>query len=245
MITINCDIGERGADHPVDIELMQYIGMANIACGGHAGDEESVQAFLKRAEERGVKVSAHLSYPDKENFGRKTISLSEEDLRVTLDEQFALMPGTKAVKFHGALYNDANVDAELAGTLVKWMSDNGVEEVVTLSDSELAKEAKEAGLRVIAEAFAERNYSYNPEKKQLTLVNRSKDYASITDCDEAVKHASKIIKEGKTTAYMENGEGEPIRTEVPIKADTICIHSDSEIALELAKALAGYLATEV
>jgi len=245
MITVNCDIGERGADNPVDIELMQYISMANIACGGHAGDEESVQAFLNRAKERGVKVSAHLSYPDKENFGRTTMSLPEEALRKTLDVQYALMPGTKTVKFHGALYNDANVDTALAGLLVRWMSENGIEEVVTLSDSELAAETKKTGLKVVAEAFAERNYSYNPQKKQLILVSRSKEYASITDCDEAVKHALKIIREGKTTAYIEDSEGKTTTTEVPIKAETICIHSDSEIALDLVKNLAGYRASEV
>ena len=245
MITINCDIGERGADHNVDIELMRSIGMANIACGGHAGDEVSVKAFLKRAKDRGVKVSAHLSYPDRENFGRKTISLSEEELLKALDAQYAMMSRVKTTKFHGALYNDANVTTELAKLLIRWMAKRGIEEVVTLSDSELAKEAKNAGLMVIAEAFAERNYSYNTQKKQLTLVSRVKDYAYITDCDEAVKHALKIIREGRVTAYIEDDEGKITRTEVPITAETICIHSDSEISLELAKRLAGYLATEV
>jgi len=173
------------------------------------------------------------------------MSLPEEALRKTLDVQYALMPGTKTVKFHGALYNDANVDTALAGLLVRWMSENGIEEVVTLSDSELAAETKKTGLKVVAEAFAERNYSYNPQKKQLILVSRSKEYASITDCDEAVKHALKIIREGKTTAYIEDSEGKTTTTEVPIKAETICIHSDSEIALDLVKNLAGYRASEV
>ena len=245
MITINCDIGERGADHPVDIELIQYIGMANIACGGHAGEELSVKAFLTRANDRGIMISAHLSYPDKENFGRKTISLSEEELLKALDAQHAMMYWVKTIKFHGALYNDANVDVELAKLLVRWMMKKGIEEVVTLSDSELAKETRSAGLTVIAEAFAERNYWYNPRKKQLTLVSRGKDYASITDCDEAVKHALKIIREGKTTAYIEDSQGNITGIEVPITAETVCIHSDSEIALELAKKLAGYLAAEV
>lgn len=241
MITINCDIGERGADHPVDIELIQYIGMANIACGGHAGDEASVKAFLDRVKDRGVKVAAHLSYPDRKNFGRKTISISGKELLKSLDSQWAMMPQVKTVKFHGALYNDANVDAELAKLLVGWMTKKGIKEVVTFSDSELATEARKTGLKVICEAYAERNYSYNPQKKQLTLVSRTRDYASIKDCNEAIKHATKIIREAKVAAYIEDAEGKIARIEVPIKAETICIHSDSRISLKLAKTLAGLL----
>lgn len=241
MITVNCDIGERGADHPIDIELMKYIRVANIACGGHAGDKASVEAFLERAKKRGVKVTAHLSYPDRANFGRKTMSIPEKELIKSLDSQYAMMPQVKTVKFHGALYNDANVDTKLAKLLIDWMSERGIKEVVTLSDSELAAEAREAGLKVIPEAYAERNFAYNPEKKQLTLVNRTKDYASITDLDAAVKHAMRIAKEGKVATYVEGAEGKITRIDVPIRTETICIHSDSEIALELAKRLSSLL----
>ena len=138
MILINCDIGERGADHPVDMELMDHVGMANIACGGHAGDAASVEAFLRRARGRGVKVAAHLSYPDRENFGRSTIEISDEDLLASLDRQMELMREARTVKFHGALYNDANVDVRRARLLAKWMKAKGIEEVVTPFDSELA-----------------------------------------------------------------------------------------------------------
>ncbi len=237
MITINCDIGERGTDHPVDILLMESIGMANIACGGHAGDAESVKAFMKRAEERGVKVAAHLSYPDRENFGRITMMLSDEDLVRSLDEQRGMMPHVKTVKFHGALYNDANVDRRLAAVLVDWMKRRGMNEVVTPFDSELASEAKQAGIKVIKEAFAERRYAYDPAKKQLTLVSRKKNYASITDCAEAVSHAVKIVKKGIVTGHVEDAHGGVVLMEVPIECETICVHSDSAIALELVKEL--------
>jgi 5-oxoprolinase (ATP-hydrolysing) subunit A len=237
MITINCDIGERGADHPVDVELMKSIGMANIACGGHAGDAESVKAFLGRAEERGVKVAAHISYPDRENFGRTTMRLSDEDLLRSLDEQQDMMPHVKTVKFHGALYNDANVDRRLAAVLVGWMKRRGIEEIVTPFDSELAAEAKQAGIKTLTEAFAERRYAYDPGKKQLTLVNRKKSYASITDCDEAVSHVVKIVKEGRVTGHVEDATGNVILMEVPIECETICVHSDSAIALELVRKL--------
>ena len=73
---VNCDIGERGADHPVDRQLMELIDIANIACGGHAGDETSIHAFCQLAEQHGVTVTAHLSYPDRENFGRRSLDIS-------------------------------------------------------------------------------------------------------------------------------------------------------------------------
>lgn len=241
MILINCDIGERGAHDLTDMELMKHIGMANIACGGHAGDAESVDAFLARAQEGGVRVAAHLSYPDRENFGRSTITISDQDLLGSLDRQIGMMPNVRTVKFHGALYNDANVDGRLAGLLVGWMKSREIEAVVTPFDSEVAKAAALLGLKVISEAFAERRYDYNPAKKQLTLVSRRKSYASIKDCEEAVKHVLKIVKSGKVSAYIEENDGTTTVAEVPIEAETICIHSDSEIALELAIKLSTLL----
>ena len=90
---------------------------------------------------------------------------------------------------------------------------------------------------MVAEAYAERNYAYDPRKKQLTLASRSKEYASITDCDAAIEHATRIIKEGQVSAYLDD----TTRIDVPIKVETICIHSDSKIALDLAKRLAKQL----
>ncbi|MBN2651691.1 MAG: LamB/YcsF family protein [Spirochaetales bacterium] len=237
MITVNCDIGERGATHPVDIELMSYIGMANIACGGHAGDEESIKAFRDLAKRLGVKVAAHLSYPDKENFGRFSMDIPFSKLSQSLDSQYSLMSDVKIVKFHGALYNDANVDYSLATNLILWMKMNGIEEIVTPFDSILADEARKVDIQVFPEAFAERRYTYDTKLRQLLLVNRKKDYASIHDCDEAVEHARKIITEKKVFAFNDK-DGELVKEEYPIEAQTICIHSDSAIALELAQKLA-------
>lgn len=237
MILINCDIGERGADHPVDVELMDHIGMANVACGGHAGDAESVAAFLKKAQQKGVKVAAHLSYPDRKNFGRITMAISREDLCESLNRQMDLMPLVRTVKFHGALYNDANVDRELAGLLAEWMKTRGIMEVVAPFDSELAAASKALGLKVISEAFAERRYQYDPVKGRLALVARNRSHASIKDCDEAVEQVRGIMKSGKVRAHMGDDEGNLATKNVPIEAETICIHSDSEIALELAKRL--------
>lgn len=233
---VNCDIGERGADHPVDVKLMRLIGMANIACGGHAGDEESVAAFRRLAAEENVKISAHLSYPDRDNFGRVTIRISDSELTDSLTRQYSLMPDVTCVKFHGALYNDANTDKHLASLLTDWMTRNGIREVVTPFDSELAHAAENAGIAVLAEGFAERRYDMNPETGQLTLTPRRYPDSSITDLNEAVRQAKKMTKEGKVSAFVRTGEKTEIR-ECPIRTETICIHSDSVIAPELAEAL--------
>ncbi len=232
MIKINCDIGERGHDHPVDTALMDRIQIANIACGGHAGDEKSVAAFRKLAAERGVEVSAHLSYPDRENFGRTSMDISPGDLLASLDEQYSLMDDVKMVKFHGALYNDCAADASLAALLAGWLQKKGITEVMTPFDSELASAGSALGMKIVPEAFAERRYAFKAGK--LALVSRTKEYASIHNLKEAVAHSKSIYENQSVLAYEDD---ELMSDPVPLKAETICIHSDSEIALELAEAL--------
>lgn len=239
MIRINCDIGEREPDNPVDIELMKHIHIANIACGGHAGDEETIAVFRRLAIENDVAVAAHLSYPDRENFGRISMDIPPEDLLASLDTQFRLMPDVKMVKFHGGLYNDSAKDSELANLLATWLFENGIDTVITPENSEMAMAASDKGIRVIAEAFAERTYDFNPESGRLSLVNRSKSYACIHECEAAVLHAETILNKGVVEAYIDTGDEPPKRELVPIHAETICIHSDSVIALELAARLAG------
>lgn len=234
MITVNCDIGERGAYHPVDIELMNYINIANIACGGHAGDAESVAAFKKIAADRGVKASAHLSYPDRENFGRVTVQMDMAELLRSLEEQLDLLGGADSVKFHGALYNDSVIDSGLASQLALWLKRMNIKEIIAPADSELAAFCIDEGIKIIAEAFAERRYDYDSLSGRLTLVSRKEPHASITLLQDALDHALGIIKNGTVNPYI---EGKPQLLEVPIKCDTICIHSDSEIALDLAKGL--------
>lgn len=237
MIKINCDIGEREPDNVVDIELMKYIQIANIACGGHAGNEETIAVFRDLAYENDVEIAAHLSYPDKENFGRVTMDISPKDLMLSLDEQYALMPDVKMVKFHGGLYNDCSSDSALAEVLTGWLVDNAISRIITPHNSELANAALVAGVAVMAEAFAERRYVYDAETDRLSLVNRKKEYASIHECDEAVQHTVDIINGGFVHAYVEKPGERLVQEKVTIKADTICIHSDSDISLELAKRL--------
>ena len=236
---INCDIGERGAEHPVDKELMKHISMANIACGGHAGNEDSIASFKKLAEKYQVSVTAHLSYPDKENFGRFSMDITPSDLLKSLEKQLSLTGDIDKVKFHGALYNDCWVNRNLARTLAKWLKDQGVKTVVTPYQSCLAHESLALGMDVFYEAFAERRYAYNPETRLLTLVNRKMDYASIHDLPAAVAHAMKILKYKKVDGHIPQADGTVKTEEVDIQADTICIHSDSPISLDLAAKLNG------
>jgi UPF0271 protein len=235
MTLINCDIGEQGPLHEGDRKLMEFIQIANLACDGHAGDRESVEAFRALAKERGVRVAAHLSYPDKPNFGRATIKLPEEELLAALAAQLKLLPGVALVKFHGALYNDACRDAALAKLLAGWVKRSGITGMLAPADSELARAAYELSLTVLREAFVDRRYAWDAAG-HLRLADR-KAGGVITDLAEALAQAEDIIQRGRV-----NVSGNPAAPDWrEIKADTVCIHSDSPIAVELAGALRSAL----
>ena len=237
MIQVNCDIGEKGHLHAGDRALMEFIQIANLACDGHAGDKESVAAFAALAAERGVAVSAHLSYPDKPNFGRASMDMPEADLLASLDAQLALLPGVKLVKFHGALYNDACRDARLADLLAGWLMRNDIGGLLAPADSELAAAARRLGITVLREAFIDRRYAWDAATGHLRLADR-KTGGVITSVPEALAQAEDIINRGRV-----NVSGDPARPDWrDIKADTVCIHSDSPIALELATKLRAALA---
>ncbi|PIU18243.1 MAG: hypothetical protein COT18_10875 [Elusimicrobia bacterium CG08_land_8_20_14_0_20_59_10] len=232
MIRINCDIGERGHLHDEDRRLMERIHIANLACDGHAGDKASVEAFRAMAAKRGVKVSAHLSYPDKTNFGRATMKLPEAGLLAALDAQLALLPGATLVKFHGALYNDACSDPCLANALAGWLKRNNIGALLAPDDSEIASAARNLGIKVLREAFIDRRYAWHRKTGRLALAARGAG-GVITDIEEALAQAWEIIKRGRV-----NVSGSPAKPDWrDIKADTVCIHSDSPIALELADKL--------
>lgn len=233
---INCDIGERGADNKIDRELMKYIDIANIACGGHAGDEESVREFRKLADKYGVTVSAHLSYPDKENFGRTSQYCGIMQLLESLSIQYSLMPDVKIVKFHGGLYNDSVTNEPLCDYLSAWLISHEIESLICPVNSAIANTLKQKGssIEILGEAFAERNYNYNTKMGQLTLVNRDKDHASLSKLDDALLHSQRL-RSGIVLADKDDDNINKI--EVKIQACTLCIHSDSNIALNLAKKL--------
>ncbi len=237
MIPINCDIGERGPNHPVDLKLMELIDIASIACGGHAGDVTSVKAFRSLAEGRGIGVAAHLSYPDREHFGRRSITITDGELLQSLTSQYEMMPDVNMVKFHGALYNDSCRREDLAQVLAEWLSRTACATVITAPASALATACASVGITVMTEAFAERRYQLDPHWNTLSLVKRERSWASFHDVEEALTQARHIIENGKVTAVVEENGCVISTTTVLLKAQTLCIHSDSEIALDLAREL--------
>lgn len=235
---INCDIGERGPAHAIDDQLMAYIDIANIACGGHAGSEQSVDYYYSLAKKSGVKPSAHLSYPDPKNFGREVMNIDNKTLLKSLDQQYKLLDEVKTLKFHGALYNEANVNRRLAQVLMRWAKSVGFREVLSPHNSEITRCCLNAAaaedssnvnssdqIKVIHEVFLDRQYIYQNNK--LCLMSRKQPNALITNTDNAIKQYQNFI----------NGILVIDEKKYKIESDTGCIHSDSDNALELIRAI--------
>jgi len=234
---INCDMGERGINSPEDLELMKLIDIANIACGGHSGDRQSVDFYSDYARAYKVKLSAHLSYPDKENFGRISMKLPMDEFIAALDRQYSLMDSINTVKFHGALYNDSCRYSSLAESLVFWMKSVHIREIICPENSFIADYSRDSNIHVIGEAFAERTYTFNISENRLMLTGRDKDYAVIKDVYAAVEQVHQIENSHMVTAFVDDGISVSRTDNFPINAQTVCIHSDSTIALDLARRL--------
>lgn len=224
MIDLSADMGEGS---PGEDEIWPLITSANIACGGHYGDEQSMARAVARAREHGVRIGAHPSYPDRENFGRKTVSMMPTTLRASLIAQINALRAHGAVTFvkpHGALYNDAHGDSILAALIVEAIreADDNLA-IVCPANSQMAAAARAAGMRVIREAFADRRY--NPDG---SLVAR-KEAGSLLTVEEAAEQAALLASTGEV--ITRGGS----RIAVPF--DTICIHADMENAVERARAI--------
>ena len=232
-MNINSDVGELNrllADGTYS-ELFKYIDSANIACGGHAGNQEMMQRMINLAIDNEVEIGAHPSYPDKENFGRIEIDLDSTELFESISEQIQtlkdLCPSSnelKHVKPHGALYNRAAKDEDVAQIVAEAIMDvDTALKVVGLAGSKMIEIFTESGLEVIPEAFADRTYEANG-----SLRDRKFEDALIVVPQKAADQ-SWDISQGFVVAV--NGE------KVPISAKTICIHSDTSNALAIAKAI--------
>ena len=226
MFLINCDLGERGKAHTIDDELVKYIDMANIACGGHAGNQESVNYYVNLCQENDIKITAHISYPDRENFGRKVIDISYADLLRSFNEQFALFDDIFAIKPHGALYNQLNIDDELSQVFIEWCLKNDIKELVLSPFGIVAEYARKSNIKVIAESFVERGYMLDINSNP-TLIPRGQLNAEIHSVADAIKQY-KSLKEKMLSINNQK---------IIFDSDTACIHSDSVISLELAKAI--------
>ncbi len=227
---LNCDLGE-GMNN--EAELMPYISSCSVACGGHVGDQSSMQDVVSLALEHGVKVGAHPSYPDQKNFGRKILDISNAELLTSLIDQIQTLQNItdsfhmklNHVKPHGALYNLACVDKDAAKVVVSAMhSFDDDLKLYAPAHSLMAVEAMKQGITVFTEAFADRRYS-----SDLSLVPRSHEQALILNSDDIFHQVSSIV----------NGKVQTVDNEtVNIQAETICIHSDTENAVTLVKDLA-------
>ena len=227
-VDLNADVAEGCGQ---DDKLMTIVSSANVCCGLHAGSYAEMLITLQLAKENNVRVGAHPSLDDRENFGRTDQVLDEDGYRALMRYQLG---ATKAlcdlvgvpleyVKPHGALYNQAAANESLADILVSEIRNFDANlKVMGLSGGYLVKSAKNHGLEAISEVFADRNY-----EKDGSLVSRSKDNALITDTDEATNHVLQMITEGSVTSIC--GE------KVLVDAQSVCLHGDGEHAIIFAQ----------
>ncbi len=225
-IDINCDVGEGAGN---EAKLFPLISSCNIACGGHAGDASSMQRLVRLAKEFKVKVGAHPSYPDKENFGRSSMDIPSEVLIQSIQDQTAELVSILRkeniplhhIKAHGALYNEIAKNTELAKFFLKAIADHKEDALIYVPyASEIAKTAMAQGFSIAYEAFADRNYN-----DDLSLVSRKHPLALIKSPEAVLKHIVQMVKHQKVGTIT--GEN------VKILADTFCIHSDTPSAFEI------------
>ncbi len=235
-IDLNADLGE-GDEH--DEQLLTIVSSCNVACGGHAGDVESMAATVRAAIANGVCVGAHPAYPDREGFGRRSGFMQGDALYRALTDQVIALSNVAAdlgvamahVKPHGALYNDAIADRELAGVIARVVAEApGSPAFVGMAGTELQNAAVNHGLAFIAEAFVDRAYEADG-----TLVSRSEPGAVHRELAVITTQAVRLATEGKVTA--KTGEI------VSVAADTLCIHGDTPGAAEAARAVRDVLET--
>jgi 5-oxoprolinase (ATP-hydrolysing) subunit A len=229
-VDLNCDMGEGCGN---DSELMSLVSSANIACGYHAGDEATMRRTVGLALENDVAIGAHPGYDDRKNFGRTQVSLSTDEIRSLIVDQVAALrlicdeAGGKLhhVKPHGALYNQAAKNQELAKAIAVAIAsiDTGLI-LYGLSGSHLISEGEAAGLRTSSEVFADRTYQSDG-----SLTSRTEPNALITDDELAVSQVLQMATSQTVTAV--NGDT------VSLKTDTICIHGDGEHAVHFARAV--------
>lgn len=236
-IDLNADIGE--ADTPeweaAEAAILSYISSANIACGGHAGDDASMRKTVRGALAKGVAIGAHPAYPDRENFGRRSLELDkdigEDELAGSLKTQItrlmaiALDEGARVtyVKPHGQLYNDAVGDRRKAHLIARVIADIDPKLILLGGpNSEMGKAAAAHGLSFIAEGFIDRRYSDEGH-----LISRQQPGAVIADQAARMEQARRLA----TTGEVETASGGSLN----IKARSLCVHGDSAGAVETAR----------
>ncbi|GLQ18413.1 5-oxoprolinase subunit PxpA [Maritalea porphyrae] len=227
-IDLNADLGEGTGNDP---QMMNYVSSANIACGGHAGDDETIQRSISLALENDVAIGAHPGFEDKEHFGRRQLELSADELQDQIVRQlerfehWAQKAGTSPsyVKLHGALANMTAADRDLAENAYRAVkSVRSDMPILTIANSKQVDAATNLGLPVIAEAFADRAYT-----DEGLLASRSIEGAVLTKDKDVVSHVEQLLTSGTVTTISGN--------QINLPAQSLCLHGDNEHAVQLAK----------
>ena len=234
-ININCDLGEKSKLHSneSDPELLKIVNSANIACGYHAGDEDTMNEVIKISKNNGVSIGAHPSFKDPENFGRERMNLSTNEIRKLLIDQYEILQNiaikhgenVSHIKPHGALNNMACEDIELAMILAKAINEISKDLIYLVpTGSKMEEAAKKLNMKIACEIFADRNYEDDGN-----LVSRKKPHALITDPNEAKKHVLSMVKNQALNCH--SGK------QIPCEIDSVCIHGDNISSLNTAKSI--------
>lgn len=232
-IDLNSDLGESLGAWTMgdDAAMLSIVSSANVACGFHAGDAAGILQTLRAAAERGVAVGAHVAYPDLAGFGRRNMDVASSDLQADVVYQIGALQGlakvagtrVRYVKPHGALYNTIAHDRRQAGDVIAAIrAIDPTLVLVALAGAPLVDWAREAGLTVVAEAFADR--AYTPEG---TLVSRREKGAVLHNPDAVAARMLRLAQEGVVQAI----DGSTVR----VQADSICVHGDSPGAVAMAR----------
>ena len=238
-ININCDLGEKSKFHSIENgpALLDIVNSANIACGYHAGDEETMEMIIKISKNKNVSIGAHPSFNDPENFGRKRINLNSSEIKKLIIDQYEVLQTIAIrnsekithIKPHGALNNMACEDQELSNILANTINEidkDIIYLVPTGSKMEIA--AKKLNMKIACEIFADRNYEDDGN-----LISRKKINALITDPQVAKKHVFEMIKNQSLNCLS----GKQIACEI----DSVCIHGDNVSSLNTAKLIKNNL----
>ena len=234
-ININCDLGEKSKHHSnkYDPDLLEIVNSANIACGYHAGDDETMNQVVKISKKNGVSIGAHPSFNDPENFGRERMNLSTSEIRKLIIDQYEILQKIASkydetvthIKPHGALNNMACEDIELSIIIAKAIKDIDKDLIYLVpTGSKMEVAAKKFEIKIACEIFADRNYEDDGN-----LVSRKKPHALITDPEQAKKHILKMVQ----TQSLNCHSGK----QIPCEIDSVCIHGDNLSALATAKSI--------
>ena len=234
-ININCDLGEKSKYHSneYDPDLLKIVNSANVACGYHAGDEDTMNQVIKISKKYGVSIGAHPSFNDPENFGRERINLSAFEIERLIVDQYEVLQkiaskyneNVSHIKPHGALNNMACEDIELATILAKTIKKIDKDLIYLVpTGSKMQEAAKKLDMKIACEIFADRNYEDDGN-----LISRKKPNAIISDPDVAKEHVLNMVKNQALNCH--SGK------QIPCEIDSVCVHGDNKNSLATAISL--------